>query len=96
MPDSFVKIFEHAPDLLLMLVLVFLFLKFTNRLLDSHSKRTDEFIDAVKDINADHATALHDMRSAIDRQALAAEGMQQVLRDNTAATREQTAALRKS
>lgn len=88
MPDWIAKAFEHSPDLAALIGVVLFFLKFTTRLLDSHAKRTDEFIETVKEINSQHAQALHDTRSAIDRQANSAEQMRDAVRVNTEATKQ--------
>lgn len=94
MPDWFSKAFEHTPDLLALIMVVVFFLKFTTKLLESHNKRTDEFIQTVKDINSAHAQEVRDMRSAMDRQAVAAEEMRRCVADNTQATRELTTTMR--
>lgn len=53
--ETFYKSLEHAPALAAMVILVVSFLKFTEKLLASHAKRTDEFIFTVKGMNEDSA-----------------------------------------
>lgn len=93
MPDWITDSFKHAPDLLALVVFLFLFLKFTNKLLESHAKRTDEFIATVKDINSENAEArkqgadiINRNTEAAVRQEISSRAVVDSLTKNTAAT----------
>lgn len=62
-----------------MVIIVWIFVKFLKDMMVSHSKRTDEFIDTVKEINADNLIEKRESRDAI--------------RENTRATSDMTTAL---
>ena len=93
MPDWITDSFKHAPDLLALVIFLFLFLKFTNKLLESHAKRTDEFIATVKDINSENSDARKQGAEIISRnteaavrQEIASRDVVECLKKNTTAT----------
>ena len=67
MEDILTKSLEHAPDLVFALTLVIIFVKFLTSLLSSHSKRTDEFIATVTEINGKHNEASAESRQVVNR-----------------------------
>lgn len=81
------KSLEHAPALLAMIIIVIAFLHFLKHLLESHAKRTDEFIAAVRDINQLNQEARTESRTIIKENTMAAA-------HNTIAMSEMTAAIR--
>jgi uncharacterized membrane protein YhiD involved in acid resistance len=80
MTDLILKTFEHAPSLAAMLLLVWFFLKFLERLLKSHAERTTEFVSTVKDLAHDNSEARERSASQIEK--------------NIAATSENTSTLK--
>lgn len=64
MEQVWIEAAKQAPILALMLVLVWLFLEHVKTLITSHAKRTDEFINAVKEINNEQKSS-RDQHTAI-------------------------------
>lgn len=86
MEETLLKTLEHAPALLAMVLLVVFFLRFLKSLLESHAKRTDEFIGTVKELHSEQTTTRERterlLERSIDTQAA-----------NTTATKELTRAM---
>ncbi len=58
---------KHAPSLLAIVTIVWMFLGFLQKILASHIKRTDEFIMTLREINEDNQKAKELSRVVIER-----------------------------
>lgn len=92
--ETVLKTLEHAPALLVVVVIVSLFLRFLKQLLDSHAKRTDEFLTTVRDLNADNIEARGHSQAVIEKCTEQMTRVAEVQKQNTDATKEMTEVFR--
>lgn len=64
MDQLLVEALKNSPALLAMIILVLIFLKHEKALIDSHAKRTDEFISVVKEMKDGDRQIILDNTSA--------------------------------
>jgi len=85
--ETFEKSLEHAPALVAIIIVVFAFLKFIKFMRLSDDKRTEIFVEAIRQINQENMEARHESRRVIEENTKAAAL-------NTAAMAEMTGVMR--
>lgn len=63
MDEIFKEAIKQSPTLGLMFALVMVFLRHVKDMMDSHAKRTDEFISTVKEVRSEFITAVKEMKA---------------------------------